>query len=274
MSVLQGKTAIITGASRGIGLSIAERLAKAGCNIVVAAKTAEPHPKLPGTIYTTAKAIEALGAKALPVMLDVRDEHAIEQMVQKTVETFGGIDILINNASAISLTNTSDTPMKRYDLMHSVNVRGTFACSQACIEHLSNSSIGHILTMSPPLVMDPKWFQAHLAYTMSKYGMSMCTLGLAQELKNRGISVNSLWPKTTIATAAIANNFPPELLNASRTPEIVADAAYEIITRDPKPTGRFFIDETVLRESGMTDFDQYAKMPNVPLMTDLFLPEE
>ncbi|MAZ44958.1 MAG: short chain dehydrogenase [Legionellales bacterium] len=274
MSTLKGRTVIITGASRGIGLAIAERFAKEGANIVVAAKTSEPHPKLPGTIHSAAEVVESYGVKALPLAVDVRNEEAIAEMVDTTMSTFGRIDALINNASAISLTSTLDTEMKRYDLMHSVNVRATFACSKACIPYLKDSDLAHILTMSPPLVMDPKWFQAHLAYTMSKYGMSMCTLGLAQEMKGMGISVNSLWPKTTIATAAIANNFPPELMKASRKPEIVADAALAILTRSSKPTGQFFIDETVLRESGVTSFDHYAESPNVPLMTDLFLPDE
>lgn len=270
MTTLAGKTAIITGASRGIGQAIAHRLAKEGVNIVIAAKTVEPHPKLPGTIYTVAKEVEALGAKALPIACDVRNEEQVAEMVKACVETFGGIDFLINNASAISLTPTLDTAMKRFDLMFGVNVRATFSVSQACIPHLKKSK-GHIITMSPPLDMNPKWFSPHLAYTMSKYGMSMCTLGLSDELKDSGVRVNSLWPRTTIATAAIANNFPAELLNASRKPDIVADAACMLLSNNKMETGCFYIDEKILRDAGVTDFKAYAVDPTIPLMSDLFI---
>lgn len=273
MMDMKGQTVFITGASRGIGEAMALKFAQAGANIVIAAKTSEPHPKLPGTIHSVAEKVEALGVKALPVTLDVRDEQAIEEVVKGIMDKWGRLDVLINNASAISLTPTLQTPMRRYDLMHSVNARGTFACSQACLPYLRESSCAHILNLSPPLNMDSRWFHSHLAYTMSKYGMSMCTLGLSAEFKAEGVSVNSLWPQTTIATAAIANNFPPELMEASRKPEIVADAAFEIVTREPKITGQFCIDEVVLRESGIKDFKPYACNPEVPLMMDLFLSE-
>ncbi|OGT31404.1 MAG: short chain dehydrogenase [Gammaproteobacteria bacterium RIFCSPHIGHO2_12_FULL_35_23] len=266
------KTVFITGASRGIGREIALKLAQAGANIVIAAKTAEPHPSLPGTIYTVAKEIEDLGYKALPIQVDVRDEAAIQAAVQETIDQFGGIDILINNASAISLTPTLQTPMKRFDLMMSVNMRATFACSQACLPSLMKSENPHILNLSPPISMKPKWFKEHLAYTMSKYGMSMCTLGMAEEFKKAGIAVNSLWPKTTIATAAIAVNFPKQIYQASRTPAIVADAAYEILKLNSKEfTGNFFIDEDILKRAGILDLDQYAVKLGVPLFPDLYI---
>ncbi len=271
-SSLKDKVVFITGASRGIGREIALRCAKDGANVIIAAKTSEPHPSLPGTVFSVAKEIEQAGGKALPLVLDVRDDAAVAEAVAKTVSEFGGIDILVNNASAISLTPTTATPMKRYDLMMGVNVRATFACSQACIPHLAKSQNPHILTLSPPLNMNAKWFKPHLAYTMSKYGMSMCTLGLAEELREAGIAANSLWPKTTIATAAIAVNFPPELLQASRKPEIMADAAYQIFISDSRAlTGNFLIDEDLLRARGITDFTAYAVNPGVPLYTDLFL---
>jgi citronellol/citronellal dehydrogenase len=270
--MLKEKIIFITGATRGIGREIALTCAKAGAKIIVTGKTVEPNPKLPGTIYSVAKEIEALGGQALPIVLDVRDDLQIQQAVQQAVAHFGGLDILINNASAIGLTHTLATPMKRFDLMMSVNMRATFACSQACIPHLSQASNPHILTLSPPLNLQPKWFAPHLAYTMSKYGMSMCTLGLAEELKNEGIAVNSLWPKTTIATAAIAVNFPAEILQASRTPAIVADAAYWILQQDSrKATGNFFVDEDILQAQGIKDFSKYALHPNKPLYPDLFL---
>lgn len=266
------QVAFITGASRGIGRAIALRLASAGAAIAIAAKTSEPHPALPGTIYTVAEEIEALGGKALPLQVDVRDEQAVQAAVAKTVEHFGGIDILINNASAISLTSTLNTPMKRFDLMFDVNARAAFVCAQACIPHLTKAVNPHILTLSPPLNMDAKWFKDHLAYTLSKYGMSMCTLGLAEEFKSAGIAANSLWPKTTIATSAIAVNFPPEILNASRKPEIMADAAFCILSSDSRSTtGHFFIDEEVLRANGVSDFSNYAVHPDMPLYPDLFL---
>jgi citronellol/citronellal dehydrogenase len=265
-------TAFITGASRGIGHAIALRLAKAGARIVIAAKTSEPHPKLPGTIYSVAEEIKALGGQALPLQLDIRDDAAVHAAVKQAAEHFGGIDILINNASAISLTPTLETPLKRFDLMWDVNARGTFTCSQACIPFLKKSKNPHILTLSPPLNMKPKWFQNHVAYTMSKYGMSMCTLGMAAEFQKDGIAINSLWPKTTIATAAIAVNFPPAILQASRTTDIMADAAYYILnTNSRELTGQFLIDEEVLKKHGITDFSSYAVNPNVPLQPDFFL---
>jgi citronellol/citronellal dehydrogenase len=278
MNKLTGKTAFITGASRGIGHAIALRLAKAGANIVIAAKTTEPNPKLPGTIYTVAQEIEALAlinnssGRALALPLDVRDDAAIQTAVAQAAEHFGGIDILVNNASAISLTPTLATPLKRFDLMLGVNARATFACSQACIPYLKNSLNPHILNLSPPLNIEAKWFQNHTAYTLSKYGMSMCTLGMSAEFQSDGIAVNSLWPKTTIATAAIAAHFPPEMIQASRTPEIVAEAAYYILTSNSREvTGQFFTDEEILAAHGITDFSQYAVNPTVPLQPDLFL---
>lgn len=270
MKNLAQKVIFITGSTRGIGREIALRCAREGASIVVTGKTTEPNPKLPGTIYSVAKEIEELGGKALAITLDVRDESQIQAAVNQAVEHFGGIDILVNNASAISLTNTLETPMKRFDLMMGVNMRATFASSQACLPHLLKSSNPHILTLSPPLNMTPKWFGSHVAYTMSKYGMSMCTLGLAEEFKKSAISVNSLWPKTTIATAAIAVNFPKEILAASRKPEIMADAAYLIFTSDKKTTGQFLIDENVLREHGVTDLAHYALQPGAALYPDLF----
>ncbi|MCD6046881.1 MAG: short-chain dehydrogenase/reductase [Gammaproteobacteria bacterium] len=270
--MLQNKTIFITGASRGIGREIALRCAKDGANIVIAAKSDTPHPKLAGTIYTVAEEIEKLGGKALALKLDVRDEDNIQDVVKAAVKHFGGIDILVNNASAISLTDTAQTSMRRFDLMMGVNTRGTFACSQACLPHLAQAENPHILTLSPPLNLNPKWFAPHLAYTMSKYGMSMCTLGMAEEFKPHGIAVNSLWPKTVIATAAIEFNFPPELMQAARKPAIMADAAYAILTSNSRDvTGNFFIDEEVLRQKGVEDFDQYAINPGAPLFQDLFL---
>jgi len=266
------KTAFITGASRGIGREIALALAKQGANIVIAAKTKEPHPKLSGTIDTVAKEIEDLGAKALALQVDVRDEAIVEQAMQRACDKFGGIDILINNASAISMTPTTDTQMKRFDLMFGVNVRGTFMCSQKAHQYLTKSENPHILNLSPPLNIDKKWFKDHVAYTMSKYGMSMCTLGMAEEFKPQKIAVNSLWPRTTIATAAIEFNFPKELIQASRKPEIMADAAAMILSKNStKCTGNFFIDEEVLKSEGINDLDKYAVNPNIPLFEDLFL---
>src|SRR5450830_1475709 len=251
MATLKDKTLFISGGSRGIGHAIALRAARDGANIVIAAKTAEPHPKLPGTIYTAAEDVERAGGRALPLMVDIRDEAQVQAAVVRAVEKFGGIDILVNNASAISLTGTLQTPMKRFDLMFGVNVRGTFACSQACIPHLMKAGNPHILNLSPPLSIDAKWFKNHTAYTMSKYGMSMCTLGMSAELVEHGIAVNSLWPRTTIATAAIEVNFPAAILSASRKPAIMADAAYAIFNRDSRlHTGNFYVDEAVLREEG------------------------
>jgi citronellol/citronellal dehydrogenase len=272
MATLKDRTLFITGASRGIGREIALRAARDGARIAVAAKTVEPHPKLPGTIHTVAAEIEAAGGRALPIQLDVRDEASIAAAVARTVEAFGGIDILVNNASAINLTPTEQTPAKRFDLMFGVNVRGTFLCSQACIPHLRKSSNAHILTLSPPLSMKPKWFAGHVAYTMSKYGMSMCTLGMAEELKKDGIAVNSLWPQTTIATAAVEVHFPPQILRASRHAAIMADAAHAILASGARAnTGNFYIDEEVLRAAGVTDFDAYAVTPGVSLFRDLFV---
>ena len=272
MKTLSGKTLFITGGSRGIGRAIALRAARDGANVAIAAKTAEPHPKLSGTIHTVADEIRKAGGKALPIQLDVRDENAIVEAVKRTAQEFGGIDILVNNASAISITPTMATPAKRYDLMMGVNVRATFLCSQACIPLLKKASNPHILTLSPPLGMKPKWFAGHVAYTISKYGMSMCTLGMSAELKPFGIAVNSLWPRTTIATAAVEVHFPPEILKASRTDEIMSDAAYVILTSDAKTnTGNFYIDEDVLKREGVTNFDKYAVTPGVPLFTDLYV---
>jgi citronellol/citronellal dehydrogenase len=272
MSGLKGKTVFITGASRGIGRDIALRCARDGANIVVTAKTAESHPKLPGTIHSVAAEVEAAGGKALPLQLDIRDEVAVQAAVRKAVAQFGSIDILVNNASAIMLAGTLATSMKRFDLMFEVNVRGTYACSQACLPFLLKGRNPHILNLSPPLNMNARWFKDHVAYTMAKYGMSMCTLGMAAEFSSEGVAVNSLWPRTTIATAAISVNFPEEILKASRKSAIVADAAYAIFKRDSRSaTGNFYIDETVLREEGVADFDDYAVSPGSMLYTDLFL---
>lgn len=270
---LKGKTLFITGASRGIGLAIARRAAKDGANIVVAAKTTEPHPKLPGTIFTAAEEIEAAGGKALPVQVDIRDEANLQAAIDKTLEVFGGIDICINNASAIALTDTPNTPMKRYDLMHSINARGTFMTSKLCLPHLLKADNPHILNISPPLNMEPRWFGPHVAYTMAKYGMSLCVLGMAEEFKGRGVAVNALWPKTTIATSAVRNLMGgEEICKQSRKPDIMADAAHHILTQDSKAlTGKFLVDEDVLRESGMTDFESYSVVPGATLLPDFFL---
>lgn len=269
---LKDKVIFITGGSRGIGREIALRCARDGAKIAIAAKTAEPHPTLEGTIYTVADEIEKAGGKALPLLVDVRDETMVVEAIEKTVQTFGGLDILINNASAINLSGTLEIPMKRFDLIFSVNARATFMCSKYCIPHLKKAANPHILSLSPPLSLKPKWFKKHLAYTMSKYGMSMCTLGMAEEFKSDGIAVNSLWPKTIIATAAIEVNFPKIIYHASRKPAIVADAAHEILTSDSrKVTGNFFIDETLLRERGVTNFKQYAMHSLIPLYPDIFV---
>lgn len=272
MNTLSNKTILITGSSRGIGRAMALRFAKEGANVVITGKTAEKHETLPGTIFSVAEEVEKAGGKALPIMLDVRDENQIEKAVAEVVKTFGGIDILVNNASAISLTNTLNTTLKRFDLMMGVNARATFACSRACIPHLMKSKNPHILNMSPPLHMVAKWFKDHMAYTYSKYGMSVCTLGMSAEFKEAGIAVNSLWPKTTIATSAIKVNFPPELYAASRDPSIVANAAYYVLTQNSRElTGQFLIDEEVLVKAGETDFARYNMMPGVTPMRDLFL---
>jgi citronellol/citronellal dehydrogenase len=268
---LKDKTIFITGASRGIGRSIALRCAQDGANIVIAAKTAEPHPKLSGTIHTVAREVEQAGGRALPLQVDIREEEAVFAAVKQAVGTFGGIDILVNNASAISLTGTLATPIKRYDLMHAINARGTYLCSQVCLPHLLKAANPHILTLSPPLNLNPRWFAAHAAYTISKYGMSMCTLGMAAEFRERGVAVNSLWPRTTIATAAVEVFFP-EALASSRKPEIMGDAAYLILTRDSRSaTGNFYIDDEVLRAAGVTDLGRYAVTPGVPASPDIFL---
>jgi citronellol/citronellal dehydrogenase len=272
MRNLRGKTLFITGASRGIGRAIALRAAADGANVVIAAKTSEPHPKLPGTIHSVAKEVEQAGGAALPIQLDVRDEEAIESAIESSVARFGALDVLINNASAIVLTGTLETPLKRFDLMHTVNVRATYACSRAAVAHLRNSSNPHILNLSPPLNLDQRWFAGHVAYTMSKYGMSMCTLGMSEEFRQDGIAVNSLWPRTAIATAAIRMLLSEPGVRASRRPEIVADAAWAMLTRDSRSySGNFAIDEDVLREEGVSDFDHYAVTPGGELLPDFFL---
>ncbi|CAI8022467.1 Hydroxysteroid dehydrogenase-like protein 2 [Geodia barretti] len=271
---LAGCTLFITGASRGIGKAIALRAARDGANIVIAAKTAEPHPKLPGTVYTAAEEVEKAGGKCLPCVVDIRDEGQLENAVQQTVDRFGGIDIVVNNASAIHLTGTVNTPMKRYDLMMGVNVRGTFLTSKLCIPHLHKSSNPHILNISPPLNMSPRWFSDHCAYTMAKYGMSMCVLGMAEELKEDGIAVNALWPRTAISTAALEMLAGDVGVQMSRKPDIMADAAYLILTQNSRDfTGNFLVDDDVLRDHGVTDLDQYANVPGGELLPDYFLDE-
>lgn len=273
MTDLKGKRIVISGGSRGIGEAIALRAARDGASIAILAKTDDPHPKLPGTIHTVAEQIQKEGGTALPIKCDIRFEEEVTNAIDQVVETFGGIDILINNASAIQLTGTLDTPMKRYDLMQDVNTRGTFLLSQVCLPHLLNSENPHILTLSPPLNMDPKWFQNHVAYTIAKYGMSMCVLGMAEEFRKEGVAINALWPRTGIATAAIYMLGGDALIQQCRTPEIMADAFHAIVTQPARNfTGNFFIDEEVLSESGVTDFtryqvDQQAKQ----LLPDFFL---
>ncbi len=269
---LKGKTVFITGGSRGIGRAIALKCARDGANIIIAAKTAEPHPKLEGTIHTVAKEIQEAGGKALPLVTDIRCENQIQHAVEKAVEAFGGIDILVNNASAIQLTGTLGTEMKRYDLMQSINARGTFATSRACIPFLKKAKNPHILSLSPPLNISPKWFKDHCAYTMSKYGMSFCVLGMSEEFRGDKIAVNALWPRTTIATAAVNMLGGEALMKASRKPDIMADAAYAIFNRSSSVcTGNFFIDDEVLEEEGITDLDKYAVQPGSPLIPDFFL---
>lgn len=271
MAGLAGKTLFITGASRGIGLAIGLRAARDGANVVIAAKTVTPHPKLPGTIHTAAAEIEAAGGRALAVACDIREEDQVRAAVEQAVQRFGGIDILVNNASAISLTGTLETPMKRFDLMMSINARGTYLSSQACLPHLKKAANPHILMLSPPLSMKPRWFAPHVAYTMAKYGMSMCVLGMAEEFRKAGIAVNALWPKTGIATAALQMIAGASAANG-RKPEIVADAAYHILTQDSRAsTGRFWIDEEALAEAGITDLAPYAVTPGAPLMPDFFV---
>jgi len=273
MSSLSGKTLFITGASRGIGKAIALRAARDGANVAVAAKTKEPHPKLPGTVFTAVEDIEKAGGKGLACIMDVRFEDQVQAAIDQTVEAFGGIDILVNNASAINLTNTANTAMKRYDLMHHVNTRGTFLCTKLAAPHLEKGDNPHVLNLSPPLNMNPKWFKNHVAYTMAKYGMSMCVLGHAAEFAGKGIGVNALWPRTAINTAAIRNVvLGPEGAKQCRKPEIMADAAHAILVRDAREcTGNFFIDDEVLAEAGVTDMDQYAESPGSELMPDFFV---
>lgn len=273
MKDLSGKTLFITGASRGIGKAIALRAAADGANVAVAAKTTTPHPKLPGTIHTAAEEIEDAGGKALAVKTDIRDEDQVKAAIQQTVDHFGGLDILVNNASAIFLAGTLQIPMKRYDLMHSVNVRGTFLCSQKALPHLSNAANPHILNISPPLGMKAKWFKNHTAYTMAKFGMSMCVLGMSAEFKDKGVAVNALWPRTVIDTAALAM-LPKDLIDRKRCrkPTIMADAAHAILCRDSREcTGNFFIDDEVLAGAGVEDLDAYAVDPAAELLPDFFL---
>jgi len=269
---LKGKTLFITGASRGIGLAIAKRAAADGANIVIAAKTTEPNPKLPGTIYTAATEIEAAGGRALPLAVDIREEGAVLAAVAKAVETFGGIDILVNNASAISMTDTEHTPMKRYDLMNSINARGTYLCTQACLPELKKSAAAgrnpQVLNLSPPLSMKQQWFAPHTAYTMAKYGMSMCTLGHAGEFRKYGIAVNSLWPRTAIATAAL-QLIPGVDVNRCRKPEILADAAYLILTGPSSNSGNFYMDDALLAAHGVSDLEKYSVKPG----TKNFIPD-
>jgi citronellol/citronellal dehydrogenase len=273
MADLKGKTLFISGASRGIGKAIGLRAARDGANIVIAAKTVAPHPKLPGTIHTAAAEMEAAGGKALACAVDIRFEEQVRAAVVKAVETFGGIDILVNNASAISLTGTLATPLPRFDRMHQVNLRGTFACSQACLPHLLKAGNPHILNIAPPLNLQARWFAPHAAYTIAKYAMSLCVLGMAQEFRQQRVAVNALWPRTIIATAAVMNLLGgPEAIRRSRKPEIMADAAHAILTRPGREcTGNFFIDEEVLRSEGVNDFTPYAMDPAAELMPDLFL---
>lgn len=274
MTPLAGKTLFITGASRGIGLAIALRAARDGANIAVAAKTAEPHPRLPGTIHTAAQAIERAGGKALPLAVDVRDEAQVAAAVARTVETFGGIDMCINNASAIQLTGTLATEMKRYDLMQAVNGRGSFLVSKYCLPHLLKADNPHILMISPPLRLEPKWFGPHLAYTVSKFTMSLVALGLAEEFRGR-VAVNALWPRTTIATSAIRFAVGDEaMIRRSRTPDIMADAAYLVLIRDKSFNGNFLIDDSFLAANGLTDFDRYRVDGSCDLMPDFFVPDD
>ena len=273
---LKGKTLFVTGASRGIGHAIALRAAQDGANIAIAAKTAEPHPKLPGTIYTAAQDMEQAGGQALPLVVDVRDEASVTAAVEATVARFGGIDICVNNASAISLTGVLATDMKRYDLMHQINTRGTFLTSKICIPHLKRAANPHVLNLSPPLDMSPRWFGPHVAYTMAKFGMSMCVLGMAEEFRADGIAFNALWPRTGIATAAIRNALAgDEGMARCRTVEIMADAAHAILTKPAREfTGNFLIDDSFLYAEGERDFDKYRVDPSQPLMPDFFVPED
>ncbi|MCB2112749.1 MAG: NAD(P)-dependent oxidoreductase [Parvularculaceae bacterium] len=276
MNSLKGKTLFITGASRGIGLAIAKRAAADGANIAIAAKTAEPHKHLPGTIYTAAEEIEQAGGKALPLIVDIRDEAVVKEAVEKTVETFGGVDICVNNASAISLTGSEATEMKRWDLMHSINARGTFLVSKTCIPHLKRAENPHVLMLSPPLDMSPKWFGGHVAYTMAKYAMSMCVLGMAEEFRSAGVAFNALWPRTAIATAAVEFALGGDaMVKGSRTVDILSDAAHLILTKPSRQfTGNFVIDDTFLFEHGVTDFEKYRVDPSRKLFPDFFVPAD
>ena len=273
MSNLHGKTIFITGASRGIGKAIGLRAARDGANIVVAAKTAEPHPKLDGTVFTAVQEMQAAGGQGLACITDIRIEEQVQAAVDKAVETFGGIDILINNASAIDLSGTIDVSMKRYDLMHNINTRGTFLVSKLCLPYLLRADNPHILNIAPPLDMAPVWFSRHVAYTMAKFGMSMCVLGMAEEFRQQGVAVNALWPRTTIATAAIKNLLGGEqAMRCSRKPEIMADAAHAILIRNSREcTGNFFVDDDVLRSIGITCLDDYSVVPGAPLQPDFFV---
>ncbi|HYL01626.1 MAG TPA: NAD(P)-dependent oxidoreductase [Steroidobacteraceae bacterium] len=270
---LRGKTLFITGASRGIGLAIAVRAARDGANIAVAAKTAEPHPKLAGTIHTAAAEIERAGGRALPLVVDVRDEANVAAAVRQCAEVFGGIDICINNASAINLGSTEQIDMRRYDLIQQINTRGTFVTTRACVPYLKRAANPHVLTLSPPLDLKPRWFAPHLAYSLSKYGMSLCMLGMAEEYAPAGIACNALWPRTTIATAAVEFALGgPAMMRRSRRPAIVADAAHVILSRPAREcSGRFFIDDSVLYEAGVRDFDAYSVEPGGALLADLFI---
>ncbi len=277
MPALKGKTLFITGASRGIGLAIAKRAAKDGANVAVAAKTADPNPKLEGTIHSAAKEIEEAGGSALAIECDVRNEDDVQRAVAQTVERFGGIDICVNNASALSLTPIEKTELKRFDLMFAINTRGTFLTSKTCLPHLKRAENPHILVLSPPLDMQAKWFSGHVAYSIAKYGMSLCVLGLADELKKDGVAVNALWPRTTIATAAVKNILGGDkLIRMSRSPDIVADAAYLVFNQPAKAfTGRFLIDDTFLHETaGVRDFEHYRVDPSMPLAPDFFVPAD
>ena len=273
---LKDKVIFMSGGSRGIGLAMAKKAAKDGAKIVVAAKTSEPHPKLPGTIFTAAEEIIEAGGDALPVVCDIRNEDNVRDVINQAVEHFGGIDICINNASAIQLTNVTDTAMKRYDLMHQINGRGTYMVSKYCLPHLKKADNPHILNLSPPLDMSPKWFSGTVAYTMAKYTMSMCVLGMAEEFKEFGIGVNALWPRTAIATAAVQNHLGgDEIMRLSRNVDIMADAAYEILTKSSKEfTGNFCIDDLILHDSGIKDFKKYANVPFAELMPDFFVPDD
>lgn len=274
LSSLRDRVLLITGATRGIGLAIALRAARDGAKIVVLGKTKDPHPKLPGTLDGACAAIQQAGGKALGIQCDIRHEEQVEAAVSQAVSHFGGLDILVNNASAIHLAGTEGTPMKRYDLMNQVNGRGTYLCGRACLPHLDKSDHAHILTLSPPLELEPKYFGPHVAYSIAKFSMSLCTLGWAEELRTRGIAANSLWPRTVIDTAAVRNFMGEKATARSRTPDIVADAAYAILTRPPTFSGNFVIDEDILREEGVTDFTRYSLNPDLDPLLDLFVPAE